>query len=91
MATDPGLGYRILATVIESKGHCSAGHSVGDTFEISCHDPAGLCGYFYHGIFPSLSTFQFGGSYPWWQGDIIFLRCPDPQNTLTLRLERHSR
>jgi uncharacterized repeat protein (TIGR04076 family) len=33
---------------------CSAGHAAGDTFEISCHNPAGLCGIFYHDIFPIL-------------------------------------
>ena len=91
MANDPGLGYRIVATVISVGGHCSAGHGEGDTFEISCHNPAGLCGFFYHAIFPELSTFQFGGSLPWWQGNTIELQCPDPHNLVTLKLERTKR
>lgn len=91
MAADPKIGNKVIATVVESKGHCSAGHQVGDTFELSCHNPAGLCGYFYHDIFPSLSTFQFGGSMPWWQGDTIQLSCPDHQNLVTLKLERFPR
>jgi len=30
-----------------------------------------MCGWLYHDIFPSLQTFQFGGSLPWWAGDSI--------------------
>ncbi len=91
MAKDPGIGYRMVAKIVSVKGECSAGHKTGDTFEISCHDPAGLCGYFYHDIFPALSTFQFGGSMPWWQGDTIELACPDSDNLVRLRLSRTKR
>jgi uncharacterized repeat protein (TIGR04076 family) len=91
MATDPGIGYKIAATITGVKGNCSAGHAVGETFEISCHDPGGLCGFFYHDIFPSLSTFQFGGSLPWWEGDAIQLQCPDSYNLVTITLERSER
>jgi uncharacterized repeat protein (TIGR04076 family) len=91
MAKDPGIGYWMVAKIISVKGECSAGHKTGDTFEISCHDPAGLCGYFYHDIFPALSTFQFGGSMPWWQGDTIELACPDSDNIVRLRLTRTKR
>ena len=91
MADNPKIGKKVMATVVGVKGKCNAGHQVGENFEISCHDPGGLCGFFYHTIFPSLSTFQFGGSYPWWQGDMIELRCPDSYNLVTLRLERFDR
>ena len=91
MAKDPGVGYRIVATVVGVKGRCNAGHQEGDTFEISGHNPAGLCGFFYHQIFPSLNTFQFGGKLPWWQGDTIHLVCLDLQNAVTLSLELSER
>jgi uncharacterized repeat protein (TIGR04076 family) len=91
MADDPKLGYKVVATVTGSKGTCSAGHKVGETFEISCHNPAGLCGWFYHDIFPSLQTFQFGGDLPWWEGNTIELQCPDAHNLVTLKLERFGR
>ena len=48
MAKGPGVGKRVIGTITGVKGKCSAGHQVGDTFEISCHDPGGLCGFFYH-------------------------------------------
>jgi uncharacterized repeat protein (TIGR04076 family) len=91
MVKDPGIGKKVVATVTGVKGQCSAGHQIGQTFEISCHNPGGLCGFFYHDIFPSLSTFQFGGNLPWWQGDTIELQCPDSYNLVTLRLERFDR
>ena len=91
MAEDPGIGYKVTASVVGAKGNCNAGHKEGDVFEISCHNPGGLCGFFYHNIFPNLATFQFGGSLPWWQGDVIELECPDKYNLVTLKLERTKR
>lgn len=92
MAQDPGIGYKVIATVTEIKGECSAGHKVGESFEISCHNTAGLCGWCYHHIFATLQTFQFGGTLPWWQGsNTICQQCPDPVNLLSLKLERIQR
>lgn len=91
MANNPGIGKKVMATVVSVKGTCSAGHQAGETFEVSCHDPNGLCGYFYHDLFPNLSTFQFGGNLPWWNGDTIQAQCPDSYNLVTLKLERTDR
>ena len=91
MAQDPKIGNKLIATIIGVKESCSAGHKAGETFEISCHNPADLCGFFYHDIFASLQTFQFGGNLPWWEGDVIQLQCPDRDNLVTLQLERSKR
>ena len=91
MARDPGIGYKMTATVTSVKGTCDAGHQAGDTFAISCHDPGGLCGFFYHAIFPDLQMFQFGGALPWWKGDTIEVQCPDHHNLVTLKLEKSER
>lgn len=91
MAEDPGIGKKVMATVTGVKGKCDAGHEVGESFEISCLNPGGLCGFFYHNIFPNLSTFQFGGNLPWWKGDSIELECQDKCNLVTLKLERFDR
>jgi uncharacterized repeat protein (TIGR04076 family) len=91
MAQDPKIGYAVQATILSVKGECSAGHRQGESFEISCHDPAGLCGWFYHDIFPSLQTFQFGGRLPWWEKDTVQLQCPDTVNLVTIKLERSKR
>ena len=91
MANDPGIGHNLVAKVLSVKGKCSAGHVPGESFEISCHNSAGLCGFFYHDIFPSLQVFQFGGSLPWWEGNKIQLQCPDLDNLVTIQLERFER
>lgn len=91
MVTDPGLGYKVMATIVSINGECSAGHKAGDQFEISCHNSGCLCGFFYHHIFPNLQTFQFGGNMPWWREDTIQLLCPDIHNLVTVKLERSKR
>jgi len=91
MAEDPGMGYKIRATITGVKGECSAGHKAGESFELSCYNCGGLCGFFYHDLFPTLMTFQFGGSLPWWEGDSIEVQCPDPDNLVTMKLERKTR
>ncbi len=78
----------LSAEVVSVKGECSAGHKVGDTFQLSCWDSGGLCGFFYHDIFPSLSVMQFGGKYPWSSGDELTLECPDRENAVTFLLRR---
>ena len=91
MTKDTEIGYRVTATIKGMQGECSAGHKTGETFEISCYNTGGLCGYCYHKIFPDLQTFQFGGNLPWWQGlDVIETRCPDPRVQLLLELKRET-
>ncbi len=91
MAKDPGKGYKIKATVVDKKGPCNAGHEIGDSFDISCYDCGGLCGWMYHDIFPDLQVFQFGGVLPWWPGDEVYATCKDPNVQVTVRLVRSKR
>jgi uncharacterized repeat protein (TIGR04076 family) len=91
MAKVPEVGYKITATVTSIQGQCGAGHAVGDCLEVCCHDSGGLCGFFYHAVFPDLQTFQFGGNMPWWEGDVMEAQCPDPANLVTLRFIRTKR
>ena len=86
---DPSVGNKIFGTVIGVKGKCNASHEVGDKFELSCYQSDGLCGFFYHFLFPRLSVMQFGGKFPWWtEGQNIFeVECPDRKNVVSLQLE----
>ena len=65
MALNPSFIKPLKAEIIDVKGTCNAGHRSGDAFSISCYDSGGLCGFFYHDLFPSLSVMQFGGKFPW--------------------------
>jgi uncharacterized repeat protein (TIGR04076 family) len=76
----------MLAKVTEAKGTCAAGHRKGDLIELDCTNPGGLCGYFYHQIFPSLQTLEGGGKMPWWEGEGFTAVCPDPVSTVVLEI-----
>ena len=82
------IGITFIATVTGLKGSCHANHKAGQKFELNCYDSGGLCGFFYHDIFPYLNAMQFGGKYPWWDKDLIEVECPDRYNTVSLKVER---
>ncbi len=87
MAKEPAFGTRVRGEVVGLKGSCNAGHAVGDTFELSCYNSNGLCGWLYNAIFPTLNVMQFDGSYPWGADEAV-VNCPDAYNLLTLKLTR---
>lgn len=81
--------YKIVGTIKNVKGRCTANHKKGDVIELSGHDSGGLCGFFYHDIFPSIITLQFGGTFPWSQDpDVVELECPDRFNVVKIELKR---
>jgi len=86
----PRVGRRVVGTIKAVKGNCSWGHKVGDTFEISAHDTAGVCGFFYHDIFPYVIMLQFGGGFPetWGGPDKVELECMDRWNAVKIELRR---
>jgi len=88
MALQPDGMETLVGEVLSVKGECSAGHKAGDVFHLGCWDTGGICGFFYHDIFPNISVLQFGGGYPWAaQGELI-LECPDRYNAVTMRLRK---
>ena len=80
--------YKITAVVTGLKGECTKGHKVGDKIELSTHDSGGLCGFFYHDIYPAVTMLQYGGSFPWMEGDVVKMECPDRGNVLEVELRR---
>ncbi|MBF0530859.1 MAG: TIGR04076 family protein [Deltaproteobacteria bacterium] len=91
MAVQPeGMKY-FTAEVVSVKGECHAGHKPGDILKLGCWDPGGLCGFFYHNIFPDLSVLQFGGRYPWAAAGELTLECPDRRNLVTIKVKQVER
>ena len=84
----PRIGFRVVGTIKSIQGMCSAGHKVGDKFELSMHDSAGLCGLFYHDIFPWILALQLGGENPWGEKDVVELECMDRINAAKIELRR---
>jgi len=88
MANQPEDIKHLDAEIISVKGECGAGHKVGDKLKIGCWDTGGLCGFFYHDIFPNLNVMQFGGKYPWDEGNEVILECPDRYNLVTIKINK---
>ena len=82
------LGYKVVGTIKSVKGRCSAGHKEGDKIELSSHNTAGLCGFFYQDIFPTGLPLQYGGQYPCGDPDRVQLDCMDKYNAVTIELQR---
>ncbi len=87
------IGDRVVGTVKAVKGTCHWGHSAGDVFELSGHNTAGLCGFFYHDIFPYIMMLQFAGGFPeaWGGPHSVELECMDRMNAVKIELRRVAR
>ena len=81
-------GYKVIGTVISVKGNCSWEHKAGDKIELSLHNTGGLCGLFYHDIFPFLLLLQYGADYPRGRPGRAKLECADRRNAVTIELQR---
>jgi uncharacterized repeat protein (TIGR04076 family) len=88
MAVQPSGMKHLEGEILSVKGECGAGHRVGEKLKIGCWDTGGLCGFFYHDIFPNLNVMQFDGKYPWGPADEMILECPDRQNAVSMRIRR---
>ena len=81
------FGCRVIGSITGTKGNCAMGHKVGDRFELHGRTSDGLCGYFYHSIFPYIIMLQCGGTWPG-EGGLPEFDCPDAANAVTIKLER---
>jgi len=81
---------KFTATITAAKGTCHAHHTVGQKLELNCYDSGGLCGFFYHDIFPYVIMLQFGGGFPveWGGPDVLSLECMDRMNAVKIELRR---
>jgi uncharacterized repeat protein (TIGR04076 family) len=86
MADTPKGFNEFKAEVIAVKGDCEAGHRIGDVLTLSCWKAGGLCGFFYHDIFPCLQTMQLGGVIPWAPDGELTLECPDRHKAVTIKV-----
>jgi len=69
--------------------NCSAGHDVGDFFEINTHKTDGICGWCYHDLFPMLMTLCMDGKIPWRENqDEWAYECPDRYNLVTFKIRK---
>ena len=79
----------VKVKVISQKGHCGAGHKVGDEYMVAGKTPGGMCLSAFNALYPSLRALQFGGSFPWSKdADTAAVACPDAENPVVFELRR---
>ncbi len=80
---------RVIAKVVSQKGSCSAGHKVGDEFEIGHVTPTGICTFALQALYPFATVLEYGGAFPWENDpDKTRVACPDPGNPVVFELRR---
>ncbi len=81
---------------MEVKSECSAGHHVGEEFDLTlfsedttkAYKTPHVCPFLYDAIFPYLTVLQFGGTFPWEKDKDKFLAsCPD-NNKVVIEIRR---
>jgi len=77
---------KIIAKIISQKGHCEAGHKVGDEFVIDQKTTEGMCSWAFYTLFPFAEVLQYGGSFPWEKPGKAVVACPDPSNPVVFEL-----
>lgn len=79
----------IVARVVSQRGHCEAGHRLGDEFVIGQTTPPGMCSWAFHAVFPFSQVLQFDGAFPWEPDrDTARVACPDADNPVVFELRR---
>jgi len=87
---------RLTGKIVEVKGECSAGHHVGEEFDLTlfsedatkAYRTPHVCAFLYDTIFPYLTVLQFSGTFPWEKHKDRFLAsCPD-NNKVVIEIRR---
>lgn len=83
------MRYEIKGKIIGQKGHCNAGHRVGEEFDFSGLKCPAICGSFYHNIFPTIRAMKHGADIDWLENkNVAQLACPDMKNPVAIELRR---
>jgi uncharacterized repeat protein (TIGR04076 family) len=80
----------ISVTVISQKGHCAAGHVVGDqvTFD-GLHVRGKLCIHALYSMLPKVFAMFYGAEFPWLEDkDVSTHACPDAFNPVVFEVRR---
>ncbi len=81
--------YKVRVRVVSQKGHCEAGHKVGDEWLVGETTPEGLCIFALDALFPFITPLMFGGAFPWEKdADVTTTVCPDADNPVVFELRR---
>jgi len=81
--------YQVSVKIISQKGHCEAGHKVGDQWLVAEKTPEGICIFAFASLFPFITPLMYGGAFPWEKDpDKTTVACPDPDNPVVFEIRR---
>jgi uncharacterized repeat protein (TIGR04076 family) len=79
----------VRVKVLSQKGHCEAGHKVGDEWLVGEKTPEGMCIFAFASLLPFITPLMFGGAFPWEKdADKTTAVCPDPDNPVIFEIRR---
>ena len=87
-------GFPVIIELIEAEepSFCRFGYKVGDSWEVSVWESAGLCGLAYNALFPFITMFQTGGEAVWKRSGAdkgqVIRTCPDLRPGFRFRIRR---
>ena len=71
---------------------CSAGHNVGDEWQLGYCTPENMCPSAYRAIIDSATVLRYGGNFPWQSDpDVMTITCPDPNVRNRFEIKRIAR
>jgi uncharacterized repeat protein (TIGR04076 family) len=81
--------YNVSIKVKSQKGHCEAGHKVGDQWLVGEKTPEGICLFAFSSLLPFITPLMYGGAFPWDKDpDVTTVPCPDPDNPVVFEIRR---
>lgn len=93
MTQDPthsDTGFRIVASVIRQKGHCAAGHQIGDEVIFDGQTVQGkVCIHALCSFLPKVFAMRYGAEFAWLDDqDVATHACPDAWNPVVFEIRR---
>ncbi len=77
-------------TVVDQRGTCAAGHTVGETFVIpgdtERFQTPGICIHALITMLPKVLALRYGAGFPWADEGAVNHACPDAKNPCVFRL-----
>jgi len=88
------MANKVLVTVVEARGHCGHGHTLGESFEIDGTKTNGKpCLEVATDLYFNAAALVNGAKLPWARGtgkEVTYVACPDPLNTIVFEVKRVS-
>jgi uncharacterized repeat protein (TIGR04076 family) len=86
--------YDVTVKIISQKGHCTAGHEVGQEWVVGPHTPAGICVAAFNSLIPTIRVLRYNGFYgssPSAETTQHTIACPDAANPVEFEVRRISK